>query len=176
MNIFIEPWFMLLQFIRPRQFLADGFGILTDVLPSLVSVLGIIFKFSKATNLFETLIWNCFLTSNSLSYPRLNLSTSNVCVACFLATNLSLTFGNTRQWSVSHSVPVKYRTSRILECNLLSINMWSIWLWVFTLGEVQVCLWMFGWGNILIVCCDNCTPHKILFGWSNGEEWDKKDI
>jgi len=33
------------------------------------------FKFSKAANVFIILIWYCFLTSSSLSFLRLNLST-----------------------------------------------------------------------------------------------------
>ena len=38
----------------------------------------------------------------------------------------------------------------MLEFRLLSINMWSIWLWVFPSGEVQVYLRMFRWGNIVL--------------------------
>ena len=143
---------------------------LIDVFPSPTYVLAIIFKFSKAANLFVTLIWNSFLTSSSLSYLRLNLPTLNICVGCLLTANLFPTFGNTKQWSVSHSAPQKDGTSHILESNLLSINMWSIWLWVFRSGEVQDCLWMFEWVNNLIVCCGNCTPHKILFRGLNTEE------
>jgi len=44
---------------------------------------------------------------------------------------------------VSQSAPLKLRTSSTLDCHLLSINMWSIWLWVCPSGEVQVYLWMF---------------------------------
>ena len=39
-------------------------------------------KFSKAAKLFDILTWYCFLTSNSLSFLRLSLFTSNFCVAC----------------------------------------------------------------------------------------------
>jgi len=52
----------------------------------------------------------------------------------------SLTFVTTRGWSVSQPVPLQDSTSSILECHLLSINMWSVWLWVFQSGEVQVYL------------------------------------
>ena len=45
-------------------------------------------KFSKAANLFEILIWHCFLTSSSLSFLRLNLSMSNVCAARLLTASL----------------------------------------------------------------------------------------
>ena len=48
----------------------------------------------------------------------------------------------TSSWSVSQSAPLKLCTSSILECHLLSISMWSICLWVFPSGEVQVYLWM----------------------------------
>ena len=29
--------------------------------------------------------------------------------------------------------------------------MWSIWLWIFPSGEVQVYLWMFRWENIMLI-------------------------
>ena len=95
--------------------------------------------------------WYCFLTSRSFSFLRLNLPPSVFCAACFLTANLSLTFASTRQWSVSQSAPLKLRTSIMLECHLLSINMWSIWLWVCPSGEVQVYLWMFRFKNIIVV-------------------------
>ena len=100
-------------------------------------------KFSKATNLFEISIWYCFLTSSSLSFLRLNLSPSEFCAAFLLTANLSLTLATTRQWSVSQSAPLQLCTSSILECHLLSINMWSLWLWVFPSGEVRVYLRIF---------------------------------
>ena len=46
---------------------------------------------------------------------------------------------------------LKYRTSSTLECYLLSIRMCSIWLGVFPSVEVQVCLWMFRCGNIMLL-------------------------
>jgi hypothetical protein len=39
----------------------------------------------------------------------------------------------------------------MLRCHLLSIKTWSIWLWAFPSGEVQVYLWMFWWGNIVLI-------------------------
>ena len=107
--------------------------------------------FPKAANLFVISIWYCFLISRSFSFLRLNLSPSSVCAACLLTANLSLTFATTRQWSVSQSAPLKLRTSSMLDCHLLSINMWSIWLCVFPSGEVQVCLWMSLCGNIVLL-------------------------
>ena len=40
--------------------------------------------------------------------------------------------------------------SSIIECHLLSITMWSVWLWVFRSGAVQVYVWMFHWRNIVL--------------------------
>ena len=85
-------------------------------------------KFSKAANMFQILNWYWFITSSSLSFLRLNLSTSNFCAVCLLTANVSLTFTAIRQRSVKQSAPVKDGTSSILECHLLSINMWPIWL------------------------------------------------
>ena len=53
-------------------------------------------KLSKAASLFVISIWFCFLTSSSLSFLRLNLSTLNFCTACLRTANLSLTFATTR--------------------------------------------------------------------------------
>jgi len=44
---------------------------------------------------------------------------------------------------------IKIHTSSILNYHLLSINMWSIWMWVFPSGEVLVYLWMFQCRNIV---------------------------
>jgi hypothetical protein len=79
---------------------------------------------------------------------RLNLTTSNLCR--WFSSNISLTTANTRQWSVSRAAPLKDRTSSIHACHLLSINMWSICLWVFPSGEVQVYVWMFRCGKIVL--------------------------
>ena len=49
-------------------------------------------KFSKAANLFEIIMWYCFVTSKSFSFLSFSLSTSNFCAACLLTANLSLTF------------------------------------------------------------------------------------
>ena len=103
-------------------------------------------KFSTAADLFEISIWYCFPTSSSFSFLVLNLSPSKFCAACLLTANLSLTFAITRQWS-DHS----WRTSCVIECHLLSINMWSVWLWVFPSGGVQVHLWTFRCGDIVLL-------------------------
>ena len=45
---------------------------------------------------------------------------------------------------------MKDHTLNIIDCHLLSTNMWAIWLCVFPSGEVQVYLWMFRCGNIVL--------------------------
>ena len=105
----------------------------------------------KLQKRFEILIWYCFLTSSSLCFLRLNLSTSNFFGPCLLSTNPSLIFSTTTQWLVTQSTILKDRTSSILECHLLSINMWSVLLWVFPSGEVQVYLRTFRCGNIIFL-------------------------
>ena len=76
-------------------------------------------KLSKAANLFDILIWYCYLTASSLSFLRLHFSTSNFCAACLLTADLSLTFqpAGSDQY---HSKP-PWKTC---ECHLLSINIW----------------------------------------------------
>jgi hypothetical protein len=75
-------------------------------------------QFSKAVNLFEILIWYCFLTSSLLSFLRLNLCTSNYCAASLITVNHSLTFATTRWWSVTQSAHLKDRTSTIPQCHI----------------------------------------------------------
>ena len=108
-------------------------------------------KFSKAANLFAIPIWYRVLSYSSFNFLRLNLSPSNLCAACLLPANLSLISATTRYWSVSQSAPLKLHTSNMLKCHLLSINMWSVWLWVFPSGEFQLHLWMFQSGNIVLL-------------------------
>jgi hypothetical protein len=52
-------------------------------------------------------------------------------VICLLTASLSLNFATTRQWSVSQSAGLNGRTSIKLQCRLLSIKIWSIFLRVF---------------------------------------------
>ena len=118
------------------------------------------FKFSKAADLYKIKIWYCFPTYSSLSFLRLHLSTSNFCAPSLLNANLSLTFATTRQWSVSVSSPENH-TRIILECHLLSINTWSIWLWVFPSREVQTYLRMLCCWNIKLLT-PNCLKFTIL--------------
>ena len=94
------------------------------------------FKFSKAAKPFLISIWYFSFTPSSFSFFRLNLSPSKFSAAFLRAANLYLSFVTTRKWSVSKSALLKPRTSGMLECRLLSINMWLIWLWVFPSGEV----------------------------------------
>ena len=108
-------------------------------------------KFPKATNLFVISLWYYFLTSSSFKFLRLNLFPSNFYAACLITASLSLNFATTRQWSVLQSATLKFRKSSILECHLLSINMWSIWLWVFPSAEIQVYLWISRCRNIVLL-------------------------
>ena len=107
-------------------------------------------KFSIAANLVQLSIWYCFLYFISFSFLRLNLSTSNFCAIFLLTASLSITFTPVRQWIVSQSAPLKDSTL-ILECHLLSINIWWIWLWVCPSCEVHVCLWLFLCVNIVLL-------------------------
>ena len=118
---------------------------------------------SEAANLFLISIWYCFLTSRSFSFLRLNLSTSNFCAACIFTANLSLTFATNRQGSVSQSDPLTNHISSIFKCHLLSINIWSIWLWVFPSGEVQVYLWMFWWEKIMLLTTRTFWCGKVYY-------------
>jgi hypothetical protein len=70
---------------------------------------------------------------------------------CLLAASLSLNFAITRWWSVSHSIHVNNWISGTLEWFLLSIKIWSVWLWFFPSGDVQVNLWMLPCGNIVLL-------------------------
>ena len=108
------------------------------------------FNLSKPTTLFEILNRYCLLTSSSFSFLYLNLSTWNFCAARLHAANFSLNFATTRQWTVSQSAHVKDRTSSMLE-RRLSINIWSIRLWLFLPGQVEVYLWMFWCWNIVLL-------------------------
>jgi len=74
---------------------------------------------------------------------------SKLCVDCLISAKLFLNFAPTRLWSLWESAPLKLHTFRIIECHLLSINMWSIWLWVFPSREVHVHLGMFRCGYIV---------------------------
>jgi hypothetical protein len=111
----------------------------------------------KAAIQFVISIWYFFLTSCSFGFLRLYIFRSNVCAAYLHTANLFLTIATTRYISVLQSAPLKLRTSSIIECHLLSFSMWSMWLWVFPSGELQVYLWMFRCGNIVLLtrflCC-----------------------
>jgi hypothetical protein len=91
------------------------------------------------------------LTSSSLSFMRLNLSTFNCCAACLQCQSFPNFCNHQILISKLQSAPLKDHTSSILECHLLSINIWSMWLWVFPSGEVQVYLWMFWYRNIVLL-------------------------
>ena len=73
---------------RPRLSLAEIF-IFSLMFSHALFMSLLSLKFSKAANLFEILIWHCFLTSSSLSFLRLNLSRSNICASCLFTASLS---------------------------------------------------------------------------------------
>ena len=78
----------------------------------------------KATNLSEILTWHCSVNSTLFSFLGLNLFTSKFCNSRLFTDNLSPLFATTRWWSASHSAPLKDCTSRINECQLISVNIW----------------------------------------------------
>jgi len=92
-------------------------------------------KVPKVANLFVILISYCFLASSSFSLLRLHLFTSNLCAAYLLTVNLSLTLQPPESDQYHSQLTLQDCTSSILECHRLSINRWSIWLWVFPSGE-----------------------------------------
>ena len=73
-------------------------------------------KFSKAANLFDILTWYFFLTSNSLSFLRLNLSTSNCCVACLLTAS----FPNSCNHQILKSIRVTFTERTYIENTQMS--------------------------------------------------------
>jgi hypothetical protein len=80
---------------------------------------------------------------------RLNFYISHCCAAHLLTCSLSLNFATTR--SVSQSAPLTNCISSIRVCHLVSINVWSIWLWVLPSGDFQVYLRIFRCGNIVFL-------------------------
>jgi hypothetical protein len=153
---------MLLQFIRTKTPFSWIFKF-SLVFSRTLFIPLLLFELSKATNLFEILIRYYFITSISFSLLRLNHSKPIFRAASLFTASLSLTFATTRQWSVSQSVLLKDRTSSILECHILSINMWSIWLWVFPSGETQVYLWMLRCGKIVLLTTRFLMWQRLLF-------------
>ena len=71
------------------------------------------FKFSKAGNLFETLIWYCFLNSGSLAFLRLNL----FCDSCLLTYCQS--FPNFCNHQIVISITVSFPKGSCIEYTLM---------------------------------------------------------
>jgi len=134
------------------------------------------FQLSKTASMLKILICHCFLTASSFSFLILIFSHQNSSVACLLTANLSLTFATTRQWSVSQSALLKHCTSITLECHLLSINIWSVWLWVFPSEEIQVYLWMFRCDNIVHLTIRFFVVAKFTILISSLLPWRKLSI
>jgi hypothetical protein len=79
-----------------------------------------------------------FLNLQLIKLPEIKSFNFKFLCCLFITANPSLNFATTRYWSVSQTDPLKYRTASILDYHLLSINSWSIWLWIFPSGEVQI--------------------------------------
>jgi len=72
----------------------------------------LLFKFSKATNFFETIIRSC--SQNSTAHR--SLSTSNFCVFCLLTDCLPLI--QVQQAAISITAPMRDWISGICECHI----------------------------------------------------------
>jgi hypothetical protein len=75
-------------------------------------------------------------------WVRLNTSIWNLCDSCSFTAILSLISANNRQWSISQSAALKDQTSSTLAYLRPTIRIWSIWLWFFSRGDVQIYLWI----------------------------------
>jgi len=104
-------------------------------------------QISKSTNLSEILLCYCFKTSSSFSFLRLNFK------FLYCLFTYGKYFPNFCDHQIVISITLSYYDCTLsgVECHLLFINMWSIWLWVCLSGEVLVYLWMIRCGNIVIL-------------------------
>jgi hypothetical protein len=109
--------------------------ILTDTVSTWICIFCLLFSHAIVMSLLPS---KFYITSTSCSFMKLNLSISNFCAAHLHTNSLFLTFSTTSYLSVLQSAALKERLSSILECSLLSINMWLIWILVFPSREVQV--------------------------------------
>lgn len=120
----------------PRMSLAENL-FFSLVLHQAIFISLVFYTFSLAANLFTIRMSYCFLASRDRVSPYERL----LCPFIYL-------------WSVpnfcSHQIlistnwaPLNNWISRILECYLLSVKMWSTCLWVFQSVEIQVHWWMF---------------------------------
>jgi hypothetical protein len=57
------------------------------------------------------LSWQSSLTFPSVSFYTMNRSTTNFGADCLCIATASLTSSTTRQWSISHSAPLKHLTT-----------------------------------------------------------------
>jgi hypothetical protein len=78
-----------------------------------------------------------------------NLSVRNLCIVCLVTGGFSLSSVITRL-VVTQSAALNDRTWSTLERRRLSIKIWSIWLWLFRPGDVQVNLLILRRGNIVL--------------------------
>lgn len=112
------------------------------------------------------LMWYHSLSSMSFTFVKLDLSISNVCIAQWVTNIPFLTFATTRQGSWSQSFPPEDLTSSIVECCLLAVKTWSVWLCVFLSVTVQMHLLMSWCGNIILFAirqwCDKVYYSRLI--------------
>ena len=119
--------------------------------------------------------WICFGSCSHCSLASFLWSanfkhSSSFCGVVFIWTRLSVA-ENLVIFLIFSNIPLKNRTSSILECHLLSFSTWSAWLWVVPSGEVWVYLWMFQCRNIIFLTSrvfdvtkfTVLTPLSVLF-------------
>jgi len=86
----------------------------------------------------------------------------NIKLLCCLFTYCqSFTNFCNHQTVISQSAPLKLYTPSILECHLLSINMWSIWFGIFPSAEVQVYCRKFRCRNTVFLTIRFCDVAKF---------------
>jgi len=71
-----------------------------------------------------------------------------------------------------HSALLNKQISDMLECHLPSIKVWSVWLWISSSGEVQVCFWMFQCGNAAFLTdVVKCLFRKFITLRTEFKQW-----
>jgi len=118
--LFIKSCWMLLPFVLIQTFFSWDFCVFILFEEQFMAPLSS--KFSKAANRFEILSWSCFLTSISFNFLRLNIHIVWWCSFTYQQ-SVHKFAAATATWWISQSASLKYHTSWIFECHLLSISM-----------------------------------------------------
>ena len=87
-------------------------------------------KFSTANNAVSHFRLILFPSLCLIQLPEIQSLHMKFLCRLFNTDSISLTFATITQPLVLQSAPLKDGTSSIIERHLLSINMWSVWLWV----------------------------------------------